>query len=313
MTKIIQIPIGEIKPDKNQPRQRFNDAELEDLAQNIRKEGVINPIEIDNDNVIVTGERRWKAAKIAELETVPCFVNDIRGKERFKHQLSENLHHNTMSELDTAKALHKLLVDHNLHTPGKGKMWGGWNDKGIAWLVSEMGKSEGYVRDKLNLLDETLEFQEAVDKGKVSPSMTRSIKRCPKKHKDTLRRKIIDGEIKSRDGARELAIALEEHPEKAEELLAIPYRKMNNSQMINTIRHIAPSEKEETMKALKEELEDGMEITRMAKDMINLLAKRPLERVSKTNLSLLLIALSQLRGKLDDYLQGQDIPEIIEQ
>ena len=125
--KIIELPIDSIKPDKNQPRTIIKEEEIKELAQNIKNHGLINPVEIDSHKIIITGERRWRACKMAGLTTVRCIENDIDPKQRFVHQLSENLHHNTMTPMDTARALDKVLKE--LYKDGPGPVQTGKNNK----------------------------------------------------------------------------------------------------------------------------------------------------------------------------------------
>ena len=75
--EIIEIEIDKIKPDKDQPRTSMDELELKEMAQSIVTQGVINPIEVDNDMVIITGERRWRAAKIAGLKVVPVKIFNL--------------------------------------------------------------------------------------------------------------------------------------------------------------------------------------------------------------------------------------------
>jgi ParB family transcriptional regulator, chromosome partitioning protein len=314
MTEILQIPLGEIKPDPDQPRQRFNESELEELAANVKSEGVINPIEIDKNNVIITGERRWRAAKIAGLKTVPCFVNELRGKERFKHQLSENIHHNTMSDLDTAEALDKVLNDYKRVSPGDTPPGGLQpTDAGISWLSKEIGKSRGYILEKLALLQQSNEFKDAIEDGAVPSTMVRAIQRCPGEHRKEFEEKVLLNEFPSRDAALEVATALEKRPDKAEELLREDYSDMNTVEALTLIRTVAPAEKDEAKQALKDEFSNGKEIINQARKLRGVLAKKPITEVSRTNLPLVLMSLAQLLEKINLYIDGQEVPEIINQ
>jgi len=83
----------DLTPDPNQPRKTFNQEDVESMASTIASQGIINPIEIDGDNVIVTGQLRWMAAEKAGLSEVPCIVWDGDAGERFERQVVENLNH----------------------------------------------------------------------------------------------------------------------------------------------------------------------------------------------------------------------------
>jgi ParB family chromosome partitioning protein len=96
--QILQKNINEIRPDPNQPRKNFPEKRIREMAKSILTEGIINPIEIDKDGVIITGEMRWRSAKEAGLTTVPVKVIDP-GENRFRRQVIENVHHNTMTTM----------------------------------------------------------------------------------------------------------------------------------------------------------------------------------------------------------------------
>lgn len=314
MTQIVKIPIDKLESDPSQPRQKFYEDELKELAQNIKSEGVINPIEIDDNNIIITGERRWRAAKMAGLTVVPCFVNKISPpRERFKHQLSENIHHNTMSDLDTAMALDKVLKDYGLVSPGDSKTGsGGRNDKGVSWLSEELGKSRGYIDEKLELLGETEEFKKAVEEKEVTPTMVRAIKRTPDKFKNAMRNKILKKEFGSRDVALEMAEALEERPDKAKELFRQDYSKMNTSEAIRKVREIAPGIIEASKQNLEEQLSSGKDVIECSKQLRSVLSYRPITEISKVNIPIVVMALAQLKETIDKYIDGQEVPKVID-
>src|SRR3989338_3453322 len=107
--EIIEIEIDKIRSDPNQPRKHFDEEAMEELATSIKNKGVINDIEVDQDFIIVTGERRWRGAKIAGLKTVPVKVlNNISDDDRFIRQAIENIHQEKMAPLDTAMMLDKI-------------------------------------------------------------------------------------------------------------------------------------------------------------------------------------------------------------
>jgi len=272
MTIINNLPIDSIKADSNQPRKRFNQKDLEDLAQGIKSEGIINPIEIDDNNIIITGERRWRAAKIAGLKKVPCFIGkEMSKKERFKHQLIENVHHNTMSDIDTAKALKKTLINYGKFIPGK-KLQG--SDQGMTWLSNEIGKSVGYVWEKLILLDQTKEFQEAIDDGVISSTSVRAINAAPKKHKKIIEKRIV------------------------KEILALDLKDDTVETGIIKINKVLDG---------KKEFLNGSNIITTAKKLVNLLDKCPVTEVSETNRPFMVLVLSELRTRIISYMNNQTV------
>lgn len=217
--EIKEIKISLIKPDPNQPRQELDKLAITEMAQSIKAEGVINPIEIDKQNVIITGSLRWRAAKEAGLTKIPCKIMSIEPNERFRRQVIENLHHNDMGSLDTARALKKLI----LMEPGSIKEGrGGHNDKGIGWLSDQIGKSRTYIREYLDLLDTSKGFQAALKKG-LKPTFIRAIRQAPEEHRPAVERKIAEGEFKTRDGAQTFVKAMNLYPDQAPALIELDY------------------------------------------------------------------------------------------
>lgn len=184
-------------------------------------EGVINPIEVDENYVIVTGEMRWRAAKLAGLKTIPAKIIKINAEGRFLRQVIENVHHNTMSDWDTAKALEKLRkqvleTSTTLHN-------GTNEDQGIKKLGRLIGKSPRYIVDHLEILGVSATLQKAVKSGKMPYTFLRAIRRTPDKFQKQMEDKILRGEFKVRDSAIEVAVSLGRTPDKAKEILAVNY------------------------------------------------------------------------------------------
>lgn len=105
---VIWVDTNEISPDPNQPRKEFNDEEIASTAFTIESQGIINPIEVDENYVIVTGEIRWRAAQKAGMKQVPCIIWQNGSDKRFERQVVENLHHHQLSDRDREAAIVKL-------------------------------------------------------------------------------------------------------------------------------------------------------------------------------------------------------------
>jgi len=149
------IPLTDIMPDPEQPRKKLDKEKLDELAASIQSKGVIEPITVrfiegDNKYQIVTGERRYKAAKIAGLKEIPCIIKELDDGEALTYQLIENLQREDLSPVDEATAL-KRLID---------------NDFTQARISKLIGKSQPYVSQALKILDlpETI-LKEAQEKN----------------------------------------------------------------------------------------------------------------------------------------------------
>lgn len=113
-----QIPIEFLTPGKYQPRKDMADDALEDLAASIRVQGIIQPIIVrkiaENTYEIIAGERRWRAAQIAKLDTVPCLVKNIPDDAAVAIALIENIQREDLNAMEEAQALDRLMVEFKL-------------------------------------------------------------------------------------------------------------------------------------------------------------------------------------------------------
>ena len=150
--EIKEINIEKIKPDLEQPRKSFDKEKLKELANTYKNQGVIQPIEIDDNYQIITGERRWKAAKLAGLKKIPCkIVKGLTKEQKLERQLIENIHHEPLAEIEKAKAIKKLM---------KLK---GWNKFEAA---STLGIAHRYLCSLLALVESPPEIQNLVKEEK---------------------------------------------------------------------------------------------------------------------------------------------------
>jgi ParB family chromosome partitioning protein len=108
------LPVEEILPGDAQPRQRFDDARLEELASSIRAHGVIQPVLVrrrGNLYELVAGERRWRAAQKAGLKEIPAVLSDVSGKDALTVALVENLQREDLNPIEEAEAFQRLHED----------------------------------------------------------------------------------------------------------------------------------------------------------------------------------------------------------
>ncbi|NMD38936.1 MAG: ParB/RepB/Spo0J family partition protein [Christensenellaceae bacterium] len=109
---IKQIAIEDIDPNKNQPRQTFSEESLNQLADSIKNSGIISPIivmESGNRYTIVAGERRYRAARIANLDTIPCIIRNMSDSEMLEVALIENIQREDLNPLEQAEAIEKIM------------------------------------------------------------------------------------------------------------------------------------------------------------------------------------------------------------
>jgi len=107
--KIVEVPIDLLKRDYKQPRKTFAEESIESMAKTIKVHGTINPIEVDGKNVVITGEIRWRAAKLAGMKKVPIRrIKNITLHERLERQLIENLHRIELTSVERENAIYAL-------------------------------------------------------------------------------------------------------------------------------------------------------------------------------------------------------------
>ena len=110
---IQEIPVGELDPNPDQPRQTFPDESIAQLADSIRDQGVLQPLLVvpsDGGRYrIIAGERRYRAGRMAGLETLPCIVKDIDVVRQMEIALIENLQREDLNPLEAAKGIQALM------------------------------------------------------------------------------------------------------------------------------------------------------------------------------------------------------------
>src|SRR5436190_19571443 len=108
----VELDIDLIEPNPQQPRTRFDDANLGELAQSIRANGVIQPIVVRRNGgrfQIVAGERRWRAAQIAELRKMPAYIKEVSDEKLLELALIENIQRQELNPIEEAKAYRSLI------------------------------------------------------------------------------------------------------------------------------------------------------------------------------------------------------------
>ena len=157
--------IERLKPNPLQPRRRFDEAEIENLAVSIRASGILQPILVrpapDGDGFeIVAGERRWRAAQRARLHTVPILVRELSDAQTLELALVENIQREDLTPIEEAEGYRRLIDEH------------GQNQDAIARMV---GKSRSHVANTLRLLSLPEAVQTLLHEGHLSPGQARPL------------------------------------------------------------------------------------------------------------------------------------------
>lgn len=157
------IPLNQIKPNKGQPRKQFDQKDLDELADSIRQNGVLQPILVRRKGVnyeIVAGERRYQAAKLAGLDEIPAVVRDISDQDVFRLALIENLQRADLTPIEEAKGYQKLIKDNGFTQEELGKV---------------LSKSRSAIANTLRLLDLPKEVQRMMEDGSITAGHARAI------------------------------------------------------------------------------------------------------------------------------------------
>jgi ParB family chromosome partitioning protein len=159
-----QLSVDEIKPNPDQPRSRFDDNALAELAASITEVGVLQPIVVardgDGNHFLIAGERRWRAARLAGLRTIPAVVRGATGETTLVEALVENLQRQDLTPLEEAHAYKQLLEN------------AGMSQEDIAQRV---GKSRPAISNTLRLLQLPGQIQQMVDAGTLSAGHARAL------------------------------------------------------------------------------------------------------------------------------------------
>ena len=111
-TGLVDAPVGEISPNPRQPRSTWSESELADLAASIREHGLIQPLIVTKSAAgytLIAGERRWRAARLAGLETVPVIVKETTPQEMLELAIIENIQREDLNAIEEAQAYQQLM------------------------------------------------------------------------------------------------------------------------------------------------------------------------------------------------------------
>ena len=162
-----EVPLDLIRPNPRQPRRNFDEQKLAELAQSIRSRGVLQPIVLrplpGGEYELVAGERRLRAARMAELQTVPAVVREADDWERLDLALAENMAREDLNPVEEARALAMLVEDLGL-TKGE--------------VGRRVGRSRAAVSNHIRLLELPEEALELIEAGRLSEGHGRALLLC---------------------------------------------------------------------------------------------------------------------------------------
>ncbi len=160
---IVMVDIHEIKPNRLQPREAFEDEGINELAASIEAHGIIQPIILRKSGKgyeIVAGERRWRAAHKAGLKEVPVIIRELTDEQNAFMVLVENMQREDLNSIEEAKGLNRLIKDFGLTQEN---------------ISKSVGKSRPYVANALRLLKLPAKIQDMISEGALSGGHGRAL------------------------------------------------------------------------------------------------------------------------------------------
>jgi ParB family chromosome partitioning protein len=163
-TSTMRIPVDQIEPNPKQPRRDFDEQALQELAQSIKLHDIIQPVTVaklaNNKYRLISGERRWRASKIAELKDIPAYVRQANDQELLELALLENLQREDLNAMEIALS-YKRMMEELSHTQEQ--------------VAERMGKDRSTVTNYIRLLKLPPDIQVAVRNGEISMGHARAL------------------------------------------------------------------------------------------------------------------------------------------
>ena len=203
MSRMAEIDIADIIPNPTQPRTQFDEEALDELADSIRQLGVIQPVTVkkgaDGKYVIISGERRWRAAQRADLKRLPVYIRDVDDENLHAMALVENIQRQDLNAIEIALGMQRLIDECHLTQDA---------------LSEKVGKKRSSVSNYLRLLKLPDEVQLALKEGLISMGHAKAIAGAPAAHQLRLLKRCIKRGLSVRQ-VEELARMLAERPAQA--------------------------------------------------------------------------------------------------
>jgi len=161
--RLADVPIGQVKPNPAQPRKRFDEAAIAELANSIKSSGVLQPIVVvpEGDHYkIIIGERRWRAAQSAGLQKVPVLIRNIPKSQQVEISLVENLQREDLNPIEVARAYERLIAEMGLTQQE---------------IADKVGRDRSSVANTLRLLKLPPDVQEKLAANKISMGHARAL------------------------------------------------------------------------------------------------------------------------------------------
>lgn len=160
---VVELKINDVSPNTDQPRKVFDEEALNELASSIKENGVIQPIIVSRKNngyIIVAGERRWRAARIAGLKMIPAIVRELTSQQIMEQALIENLQREDLNPLEEAFAMDNLLKTHRMSQEQ---------------LAKKLGKPRATIANTVRLINIDESLQDFIINGDLSAGHAKAL------------------------------------------------------------------------------------------------------------------------------------------
>lgn len=188
---VSKLPIEAIKRDAHQPRKQFDEAQLKQLADSIKQQGILQPVLVRKDGSsyrLIAGERRWRAAQLAGLKELPAIVRDVTEREAFELALVENLQRSDLNPIEEAEGYRRLVDEFRLT-----------QDQ----VATKVGKERSTVANALRLLALPDEVKGMLRSGTLDMGHARALLGVPRiPELVSLARQVADGKLSVRETER---------------------------------------------------------------------------------------------------------------
>lgn len=190
-TQVVEIELTKIERNPHQTRKQFEEGTIAALAENIKKNGLINPITIIKDGLgnytLLAGERRLRAFQLLEKSKIPAIIKDVKkldDTDKFLISASENLQREDLNAMELAKTFRILMDNSSLN---------------LKQMSDSIGASKQYVLNYLNLLELSIAVQSAIEKGIIGEAHGRRLTKLPHHKQDEVLKVIIETSMTKRE------------------------------------------------------------------------------------------------------------------
>ena len=220
---VFEIPLNQIHENPQQPRKMFDEDKLHELAASIREQGVIQAITVRmiraREYQIISGERRWRASKLAGMKSIPAFVRQIEDKQNLELALIENIQRENLNAIEIALSYKQLQDEFELTIEDLGK---------------KVGKNRSTVNNFLRLLKLPEPIQVALRDQDISMGHARALIPLDNEaDQNYLLKEIMDHDLSVREVEKRVKQSLQPVTKKSKEKAALPFRYQQVNERLN--------------------------------------------------------------------------------